>query len=147
MSSGKVPEPALTRRLPDQERVLWVDSDLFLHHLPHGSAQSLSDAKLPLLQNVFEDLVLLLFQGSLDYLRHRWNSFKGVLHESAWRMVPWSLRKLRLPRRPVQGVGNIELDGVKPDRVGSHDYLWNGSDAQGYEEGCESKPVLLKILP
>jgi len=88
MSLGKVPEPALARRFSDQERVLRVDFDLFLHHLPHGSAQSLSDAKLPLLQYVFEDLVLLLFQGGLDYLRHRfsqmmncWDSFKRVLHE------------------------------------------------------------------
>ncbi len=61
MSPRKVPEAAFAPRLSDQERVLGIDFDLFLQHLPHGSAQSLSDAKLPLLQYIFEDLVLLLF--------------------------------------------------------------------------------------
>ncbi|HLE65477.1 MAG TPA: hypothetical protein VI816_05060 [Candidatus Bathyarchaeia archaeon] len=37
---------------------------------------------------------------------------------------------------------DIERHSIKPNSVGSHDNLWNSSDAQRYEEGCKSKPVL-----
>ncbi len=44
-------------------------------------------------------------------------------------------------RGPVHRVRNIERDSIPPNRIGSYDYLWNGSDTQGYEKCRQPKPA------
>src|SRR5712692_2184058 len=92
MLPRQVSKPALPTGPTEQERILRIHSHLFLQHLGHSLAEALSNAQLPLLQQVPEDSVLFLFQRGLHYLGHcslqmnRQKSFKRVLHEAEGEM-------------------------------------------------------------
>src|SRR5947208_10657465 len=92
MLPRQVSKPAPPTGPTDQERILRIHSHLFLQHPGHSLAEALSNAQLPLLQQVPEDPILLLFQRSLHYLGHcslqmnRQKSFKRVLHETRGEM-------------------------------------------------------------